>query len=150
MEAIDLHDPDWLEAAKINQPTIAKYFLDLNNGNYAEVAKLFSERGCLYPPFGKLVCGQSAITHYLETEAKGMMTCPESIATLSEDLENPSYEVNGKVKTSFFTVNLSWTISLNSEQKILSIKVKLLDQLQDLLALTNNGIATAARKSSIR
>jgi Nuclear transport factor 2 (NTF2) domain len=138
MEAVGLHDQEWIEAANINQPTIAKYFLDLNNGNYAEVAELFSDRGCLYPPFGKPICGQAAITHYLETEAKGMMACPGSITILTEDFENLSFEVSGKVKTSFFTVNLSWIISLDSEQKIFSIKVKLLDQLQDLLALTNN------------
>lgn len=119
----------------INELTIDNYFSRLNNGDYMIVAELFSEQGCLHPPFEKPVCGRNAIAQYLKAEAKGMIACPEFTTISDDDFGNVCYQVKGKVKTSFFTVNVSWLIQLNAEQEILMVRVKLLNELQDLLAL---------------
>jgi Nuclear transport factor 2 (NTF2) domain len=135
MEMIDLKNQGWFDYKTIGESTISKYFLRLNSSDYAEVSKLFSSQGYLYPPFGKSVCGKEEITQYLNAEATGMIAEPESVTASAEENGNLSYQVKGKVKTSFFTVNVSWTIVLNPEKEILSVKVKLLNELQDLLAL---------------
>jgi hypothetical protein len=57
------------------------------------------------------------------------------MALSDEDCGKLCYQVKGKVKISFFTVNVSWLIQLNAQQEILMVKVKLLNELQDLLAL---------------
>lgn len=135
MEISDSNNQHWFDASATSASTISQYFSGLNSSAYAEVAELFSPQGCLHPPFGKSLCGTEEITQYLKTEARGMIACPESATVLSGDTGNVSHQVYGKVRTSFFIVNVSWTIVLNSENKILSARVKLLEQLQDLLVL---------------
>lgn len=137
METIDIESntQTLLEAQIMIEPTIGKYFLRLNSNDYTAAAELFSGKGSLHPPFGKAVCGRAAIAQYLKSEARGMTACPESIIVSAEDSSNLFYQIKGKVKTGFFTVNVSWTIALNPKKEILGVKVTLLHELQDLLAL---------------
>ena len=126
----------------IHQQIINSYFSHLNDRNFEEVASLFSPQGYLYPPFEKGICGRAAIHQYLEIEATGIQAFPKSINVQSNPADyifnedsRISYQVAGYVKTSFFTVNVGWSIQLNSEQEIVSVEVKLLADLQELLGL---------------
>ena len=126
----------------LHQQIINSYFSYLNDRNFEEVANLFSSQGSLQPPFEKGICGRAAISRYLEVEATGIQAFPQSINVQSnptgyifnEDSQI-TYQVMGYVKTSFFTVNVGWSIQLNSEQEIISVEVKLLADLQELLGL---------------
>jgi hypothetical protein len=117
----------------IEEPTIAAYFNGLNSGEFAATAELFTESGRLDPPFENPIEGRDAIAKYLETEAKGMIFCPESGALLLKDNALDQYHVQGKVKTNYFTINVSWLLQLNTEKKILLVEVKLLAALEELL-----------------
>ena len=126
----------------LHQQIINSYFLYLNDRNFEEVANLFSSQGYLYPPFEKGICGRAAICQYLENEAIGLQAFPQSINVqsnptgyISEEDSEITYQVAGYVKTSFFTVNVGWSIQLNSKQEIVAVEVKLLAELQELLRL---------------
>ena len=126
----------------IHQQIINSYFSNLNDRNFEEVANLFSLQGYLYPPFEKGICGRAAIRRYLEAEATGIQAFSQSInvqpnpaSYISHEDSQITYQVAGYVKTSFFTVNVGWSIQLNSEQEIVSVEVKLLAELQELLGL---------------
>lgn len=122
----------------INEPTIYKYFQSLNSGDFAAAAHLFTEDGILKPPFEKQIQGRDSIAHYLETEAKGMRFCPESggVVKLENDqTQYAQYQVQGKVQTNWFTVNVGWLVQLASAEEISMTEVKLLAELQDLLNL---------------
>ncbi len=117
------------------EPAIDDYFSNLNEGNFEAVSNLFSIEGCLYPPFEKEICGRVAIAQYLKSEAKDIKALPQKCTVQSIRDENTQYQVTGYVKTSFFTVNVGWSIQLNVTKEIVSVHVKLLAELQDLLAL---------------
>ena len=126
----------------LHQQIINSYFSHLNDHNFEEVANLFSLQGHLYPPFEKGICGRAAIRQYLEKEAIGLQAFPQSINVqpnstgyISNEDSQIYYQIIGYVKTSFFTVNVGWSIQLNSEQEIVSVEVKLLAELQELLGL---------------
>jgi Nuclear transport factor 2 (NTF2) domain len=135
MEGIDLAIQALSNVKAIDEPAVSKYFSKLNNGEYTEVSELFSEQGSLYPPFEKVIYGREVIAKYLTAEAKGVVTCPEFVTVSIEECQDLCCQVEGKVKTSWFTVNASWFIRLNAEKEILMVRVKLLNELQDLLAL---------------
>ena len=126
----------------IYENTIYKYFMRLNNGEFMETAQLFAEQGCLNPPFEKSIAGREAIARYLEKEAKGMNFCPErgeilpkaGVSALLENSERTQYQIQGKVKTNFFTVNVSWSIELNAANEIMTVDVKLLASINELLS----------------
>jgi hypothetical protein len=117
----------------IEEPTIAAYFSRLNSGELAATSELFAHSGRLDPPFENPIEGREAIAKYLETEAKGMIFCPESGVMLLKDNELAQYHVQGKVKTNYFTINVSWLIQLNADKEILLVEVKLLAALEELL-----------------
>jgi hypothetical protein len=117
------------------EPAIHDYFSKLNEGNFEAVSNLFSIEGCLYPPFEKEICGRVAIAQYLKSGAKDIQALPQKCTVQSICNENTQYQVTGYVKTSFFTVNVGWSIQLNATKKIVSVHVKLLAELPDLLAL---------------
>ncbi|AFY94388.1 hypothetical protein [Chamaesiphon minutus] len=117
----------------IEEPTIAAYFSGLNSGEFAATAELFAQSGRLEPPFENPIEGREAIAKYLATEAKGMTFCPESGAMLLKDSELTQYHVQGKVKTNYFTINVSWLMQLNTDKEILLVEVKLLAALEELL-----------------
>ncbi|WP_309727876.1 nuclear transport factor 2 family protein [Chamaesiphon sp. OTE_75_metabat_556] len=117
----------------IEEPTVAAYFARLNRGEFMATAELFADLGQLAPPFEKPIVGRGAISTYLETEAQGMIFCPESGALLLRDNDLAQYHIQGKVKTSYFTINVSWLIQLNLDKEILLVEVKLLAALEELL-----------------
>ena len=119
----------------IIEPVIYEYFLRLNSGDFIGVSKLFSKNGSLHPPFERKLWGREAIAQYLQAEAKGLQAYPKLGNLIYKSDRSNTYEIQGYVKTSFFTVNVCWIIELDDNQEIISIELKLLAQLQDLLAL---------------
>lgn len=117
----------------IDEPTIAAYFVRLNSGDNRGTAALFADRGRLAPPFENAIEGRNEIAAYLETEASGMSFWPESGALLIRDDNLAQYHIQGRVKTNYFTINVSWLIQLNAAKEILLVEVKLLAALEELL-----------------
>ena len=131
-----------LDIDGIYENTIYQYFIRLNNGEFRETAQLFAEQGCLNPPFENSIAGRDAIARYLEKEAKGMNFCPErgeiipkvGVAAPLKNSDRTQYQIQGKVKTNFFTVNVSWSIELNAAREIMAVDVKLLASINELLS----------------
>jgi len=131
-----------LDIDGIYENTIYQYFIRLNNGEFMETAQLFAEQGCLNPPFEESIAGREAIARYLEREAKGMNFCPErgeiipkvGVAAPLKNSDRTQYQIHGKVKTNFFTVNVSWSIELNAAREIMAVDVKLLASINELLS----------------
>jgi uncharacterized protein YozE (UPF0346 family) len=120
----------------INEPVICEYFERLNNGEFTATAELFAEQGYLNPPFDKQLQDRDAITQYLEQEAQGITFFPESGAILMSDAHYTQYQIQGKVELNWFTVNISWSITLSAAKEIMSVDVKLLASLDDLLSFS--------------
>ena len=119
----------------IDIPVISAYFYTINRGNFQDTANLFTEQGILIPPFEEPIINQGAIATYLEQEAKGMQLQPQQAKSQTLDSGEIRVEVTGKVKTPLFIVNVAWTFTLTSENKIAQVKVKLLGSLPELLNL---------------
>jgi len=117
----------------IDELTIYEYFARLNNNEFIATSELFTEQGCLNPPFEKTVQGRDAIAQYLEKEAKGIEFCPEYGEIIMSDSTFTQYQIKGKVKTNQFTVNVNWLIQLNSIKEIILVEVKLVASLIELL-----------------
>jgi hypothetical protein len=120
----------------IYEPVIDEYFERLNNGEFALTAELFAAQGCLNPPFDKQLQGREAIAQYLAEEAKGIRFFPEDGKILVSDSNHPQYQIQGKVEMNWFTVNISWLIELNAAQEIMTVDVKVLTTLDDLLSFS--------------
>ncbi|WP_333256150.1 nuclear transport factor 2 family protein [Microcoleus sp. S13_C5] len=116
-------------------PGVLHYFETLNAGDFEATANLFADDGVLHAPFEDPIIGRSAIATYLKKEARGMQLEPQK--GVSQILEDGKVEVqvSGRVQTSAFGVNVAWLFLLNSDQKILSVTVKLLASPQELLNL---------------
>ncbi len=119
----------------ITEPIIDEYFIQLNNANFSKTAALFTEQGNLYPPFGKVVQGKSAIAQYLQKEAVGMKFYPEWGEITFDYSNNKHYQIQGKVTTHQFTVNVSWLFQLSSTQEISVLEIKLMASLKELAQL---------------
>jgi hypothetical protein len=124
-----------LHIAGVESPTIAAYFNNLNSGNFAATAALFTDDGCLHPPFEQPIV-RDEIATYLEREARGMIFSPESGAMLIKDNDLTQYHIQGRVKTNYFTINVSWLIQLTPDARILLVEVKLLATLAELLKVS--------------
>ena len=124
-----------IKIAGITKPTVLRYFETLNAGDCEATANLFAEDGVLHAPFEEPIIGSSSIATYLKTEARGMQLEPQQ--GVSEILEdgNVEVQVSGRVQTSAFGINVAWLFLLNSDQKLLSVTVKLLASPQELLNL---------------
>ena len=124
-----------IKIAGITKPTVLRYFESLNAGDFEATANLFAEDGVLHAPFEEPIMGSISIATYLKTEARGMQLEPQQ--GVSEILEdgNVEVQVSGRVQTSAFGINVAWLFLLNSDQKILSVTVKLLASPQELLNL---------------
>ena len=124
-----------IKIAGITKPTVLRYFETLNAGDFEATANLFAEDGVLHAPFEEPIIGRISIATYLKTEARGMQLEPQQ--GVSEILEdgNVEVQVSGRVQTSAFGINVAWLFLLNSDQKILSVTVKLLASPQELLNL---------------
>ncbi|MBO0351612.1 nuclear transport factor 2 family protein [Phormidium pseudopriestleyi FRX01] len=115
--------------------TIQQYFDNLNQGEFEAASELFAEAGELRPPFEEAVVGPEAIAEYLEAEAKGMKLYPRPEFQEWVEGENRHLEIPGKVETAFFKVNVAWFFVLNPGTEILSVRVKLLASLKELVNL---------------
>ena len=134
----DLLNQDLLNIEDIQSQTICNYFLKLNENNFEEFAELFSPNGLLLPPFESAIVGRDAISQYLQTTGIDVKACPQCGTVQPGNDGITVYQISGNVKTSYFTVNVIWTIELNAEQQIVSAKIKLLATLQDLLHLKSD------------
>jgi len=124
-----------IKIAGITKPTLLRYFETLNAGDFEATANLFAEDGVLHAPFEEPIIGRSSIATYLKTEARGMQLEPQQgVSQILED-GNVEVQVSGRVQTSAFGINVAWLFLLNSDQKILSVTVKLLASPQELLNL---------------
>jgi hypothetical protein len=119
----------------LQQTVIDDYFTRLNQSDFAGVVELFADLGYLHPPFEKKICGREAIYRYLQAEAIDIEALPQSVTLTADRDERTIYQIAGKVKTSLFTVNISWTIELNTDRQIECVTIKLLAELQELLGL---------------
>lgn len=119
----------------ITEPVVLRYFATMNAGEYEATVALFADEGVMYPPFEEPIQGKTAIATYLKAEAKGMQLSPSkgNAETLEED--QTQIQVAGKVQTPLFGVNVAWIFILNSQQEILSTRIKLLASPQELLSL---------------
>jgi hypothetical protein len=123
------------EIEAIFEETITLYFTSLNAQDFLITASLFAEDGVMYPPFEEGIVGTEAIANYLEKEAKGMKFFPGDRVEQIQVTENFEYQVFGQVETPLFGVNVGWTFVLNPNAKIVSVKIKLLAKLEELLKL---------------
>lgn len=127
--------PEELVIPGITEPTILRYFDTLNSGDFRATAQLFAATGQLYPPFEEAIVGPEAIATYLETEARGMKLVPREGISQVVEQGMTEVKVTGKVQTPLFGVNVSWYFLLNEQGEILSVGVKLLAALEELLHL---------------
>ena len=135
-----------LQIAGLEHPVVICYFDWLNQEAYDQAVTLFTEDGILYAPFESGIQGRSAIADYLKTEAKGMQLQPrEGVMQSAKDKANEKSEgepdntyqilVTGKVQTSVFSVNVQWTFTLNLDDQLTAVRVKLLASPKELLNL---------------
>lgn len=127
--------PEELGIPGITEPTILRYFDTLNSGDFQATAQLFAATGQLHPPFEEAIIGPAAIATYLETEARGMKLVPREGISQAVEQGMTEVKVTGKVQTPLFGVNVSWYFLLNEQGEILSVGVKLLAALEELLSL---------------
>jgi Nuclear transport factor 2 (NTF2) domain len=123
-----------LKSNTVLLPIISDYFNSISNEDFQETVNLFADDGVMYPPFDSPLVGKDAILVYLESEGKGMKLIPDTIIIQELATGELYYQVTGKVQTSLFSVNVSWYFVIYQSQ-ILSVKVKLLAALQELLKL---------------
>ena len=123
---------------RTNEPVVHDYFVRLNQSDFIATADLFSEQGGLKPPFEKIIKGRSAIALYLEKEALGIKVFPTHMKTMMSNQSYVQYQIQGKVKTNYFTVNTSWLINLNTAKEITLVEIQLLENLSDLLAFKHH------------
>lgn len=115
--------------------TIQQYFKRLNEGEFKSISELFALEGELRPPFEESVVGHEAVATYLEAEAQGMKLYPGPEFRESVEGENRHFEIRGQVETAVFKVNVAWFFVLNPGSEILSVRVKLLASLKELVNL---------------
>ena len=120
---------------RLSEPVICRYFETFNAQDFQATASLFAPDGALHPPFETAVVGQAAIADYLEKEAKGMKALPHQETIQPLENGNVEYRVAGKVLTSLFSVNIAWNFVIDPQLRILTVQVKLLAALEELLRL---------------
>lgn len=119
----------------VTEPTVLRYFENLNAGDFEATSDLFAVDGAMHPPFESAIVGPDAIAAYLQQEAQGMKLEPRQGIAQTLDNEQIQVQVSGKVQTSWCGVNVSWLFVLNQKHEILSATVKLLASPQELLNL---------------
>ncbi|MBD2465099.1 nuclear transport factor 2 family protein [Oscillatoria sp. FACHB-1407] len=119
----------------ISEPVILTYFETLNAGDFQATADLFAESGVLRPPFDEELVGREAIAQYLAAEAKGMKFQPLMATYGVLETGDTEFTITGKVQTALFGVNVAWNFVLNPDSQILSVQIKLLAGLEELLNL---------------
>ncbi|EAZ89282.1 ketosteroid isomerase family protein [Crocosphaera chwakensis] len=119
----------------LTEPVIKRYFETLNHESFLETASLFASEGTLTPPFEKAIVGSEAIANYLQQEAREMTLFPLQEALETTETGHIQAEIKGKVTTPLFTVNIAWVFILNNQKEIISVEVKLLASLEELVKL---------------
>jgi hypothetical protein len=117
----------------IENTTIAHYFQALNREDFEAASNLFALNGVLHPPFHSEIVGKDAIACYLQQEAQGLCLSPTHYSFRPLDTGEVEHTVMGKVQTSLLSVNASWHIVLDENDKISWVRIKLLASLADLL-----------------
>ncbi len=119
----------------VSQVGILHYFETLNAGEFEQTAALFAPNGVMHPPFESGIVGQNAIATYLQQEAQGLKAYPsQGTSEILED-EQIKVQVTGKAHTSWCSVNVAWLFTLNQQQEITSVHIKLLASPEELLKL---------------
>ncbi|PSB15479.1 nuclear transport factor 2 [Phormidesmis priestleyi ULC007] len=128
--------PESSAIAGITEPSLINYFETFNVGDFEATSQQFAVNGALHPPFESVIEGRDAIADYLKVEAKGITAQPQQ-GVIKQVLEDgcPEIEVTGRVQTPWFGVNVAWLFTLNSQQEITFLKVKLIASPQELLKL---------------
>ncbi|MDJ0731724.1 MAG: ketosteroid isomerase family protein [Crocosphaera sp.] len=122
-----------VKSINLSEPVIERYFQTLNEGNFPETAKLFAIDGILQPPFESPITGQEAIASYLQQEAREMKLSPLQETLETTETGHIQAKIKGKVTTALFTVNVAWVFILNHHKEIVSVEVKLLASLEELV-----------------
>lgn len=126
-----------LEIKGLAEPIINQYFETINQENFLATAQLFAENGLLIAPFESPIIGQKNIAEYLAAEAKGIKLIPKEGIQEKTEENFKEFKVQGKVKTSLFSVYVAWVFKLNQASKIVEVKIKLIASLQELLTIKN-------------
>lgn len=119
----------------LRQPVVKAYFEALNSGNFDAVARLFARGGTLQPPFEDAIIGSEAIAAYLKAEADGIRAIPHQESQKLKSPGNSTMKVTGVIQAPLFSVNASWTFTLNPNSDILNVTIELLASPQDLFNL---------------
>ena len=123
-----------LNIADIDEPVVLRYFETFNQGDFAATARLFAYQGTLHPPFESPLMGQEAIAAFLQAEAQGMTLQPREGISETTEVQT-KVQINGKVQTRLFSVNVAWHFILNQQSEIEYVRIKLLASPQELLQL---------------
>lgn len=126
-----------LEIKGLSEPIINQYFETINQEDFLATAQLFAENGILIAPFESPIIGQKNIAEYLAAEAKGMKLIAQEVIQQKTEEKLKLFKVQGKVKTSLFSVYVAWIFKLNQVSEIVEVKIKLLASLQELLTIKN-------------
>lgn len=132
---ISLSSSPSLSIPAVQQVVIDRYFETINAGNFEQTAQLFAQAGELYPPFEEAIAGREAIHRYLHQEAQGLRCEPQQGAAFSSGDSLTQVQIQGRVHTPLFSVNVAWEFLLNDLAEILSVQVKLLASLEELMNL---------------
>lgn len=150
---IDTHRT--IDIQGVKETIIDEYFVRLNHYEYIATSQLFAADGSLHPPFENPIQGRDAIAQYLQQEAQGMRFIPEQGILLPTDFDDQindpqtQIQIQGKVQTKWFTVNVSWLFELNSNTEIMRLQIKLLAALPELLNLIDSGTADTSTRGII-
>ena len=115
--------------------TVRTYFQTFNQGLFVETSQLFSQMGCLHPPFEEPVQGPSAIAQYLKREATGMVADPVDAQSIDLGEHERKVTVKGKVTALVFKVTVVWDFMLNSQNQLTSARINLVASLEELLQI---------------
>ena len=119
----------------LREPVVKAYFEAFNSENFDGVARLFAQGGTLQPPFEDAIIGAEAIAAYLKAEAGGIRAIPHQENQKLQRAADSTVKVTGEVQTPLFSVNASWTFTLNPNSEILNVTIELLASPQDLFNL---------------
>ncbi|MGD1952313.1 MAG: ketosteroid isomerase family protein [Leptolyngbyaceae cyanobacterium] len=114
---------------------VLRYFTFFNQGEYVQVADLFTAKGSLHPPFEPAVVGKDSIANYLLREAEGMTVSLLSADVHPQEDNRFQVDVRGSVTALVFKVNVAWCFLLADDNKIESVRVDLLATLEELFRL---------------
>jgi ketosteroid isomerase-like protein len=132
LSSLEISSPEVPSEARA---TISAYFATLNANQFSATAQLFAVDGQLLPPFESAIVGREAILAYLNAETNSLKAYPQTLKTEVLSTQETRLQVIGQVQTALFTINVSWQFVVTPAAEIVSLKIKLLAPLKDLLHL---------------